>query len=128
MYGSNLKMGEDFFLQFAINSVDTLAGTSQELIAPCDGHIVGMDTIVQVAINTGGTITAAIGTTAVAGLSITVADSATKGTVQSDTPTGPSGTRKFRKGDRIQIIPAAAFATAGAVSGLLRCNTSYNQG
>ncbi len=121
-----LKAGTTFALQFFINQTDLLAPTDQELIAPFDGYIEEARGTVQVAITTGGDITFKIGTTAVAGLTLTLADAATKGTRVSDTPTAPSDTRRFSKGDRIQVCPAAAFATAGAVNGhlLLRANAT----
>lgn len=107
-------------LPFSINQTDLLAPTAAELIAPCAGYISMLKTTVQVAVTTGGAITVEVATVAVTGLSITVADAATKGTVQSDTPTTPrSATTLVAAGDRITITPAAAFATAGAVNGYL---------
>ncbi|WP_165184727.1 hypothetical protein [Caulobacter soli] len=106
-------------LPFAINETDTLAGTSAELVAPVSGYISQLSVIVQKAVTTGGDVTAAVGATAVAGLACTIADAATKGTVVSDTPTAGDATTFVKKGDRIQIVPAAPFNTAGAVSGFL---------
>jgi hypothetical protein len=128
MGDNTLKTGRDFHLQFAINETDTLAGTTCEIVAPCDGIVLGLQVIVQKAVTTGGVVTAKVGTTDVAGISVTIADSATKGTVVSDlAPTTPSNTRRFLKGDRLQIVPSAAFNTAGAVSGNLLCNTTYSR-
>jgi len=107
------------YLPFAINETDTLAGTSQELVSPVVGAITQLQTIVQKAVTTGGDVTAAVGVTAVAGLACTIADAATKGTIVTDTPTAGDATTVVAAGSRIQITPAAAFATAGAVSGLL---------
>lgn len=107
------------FLPWAINETDTLAGTSAELVAPGAGRIVRNSVVVQKTVTTGGDVTAAVGTTAVAGLACTIADGAAKGTVVTDTPTLGDATTVVAAGDRIQIIPAAAFATAGAVSGIL---------
>lgn len=104
-------------LPFAINQTDLLAGTAAELIAPVAGAIVGMSVIVQAAVTTGGPITAAVGVTAVAGLSCVIADAAAKGTVVSDTPTAGDATTVVAAGDRIQVVPDAAFAAAGAVNG-----------
>lgn len=117
-------MGKKTFLQFAINETDTLAGTAAELIAPVSGYIVGLDVIVQKAIDTGGAVTVEKGGTAVAGLSVTVADAATKGTRYSDTATRGSSTRAVAAGDRITVTPAAAFATAGAISGFVTIASS----
>ncbi|WP_052507985.1 hypothetical protein [Sphingomonas hengshuiensis] len=107
------------WLPFAINETDTLAGTSAELVAPGAGRIGRLSVVVQKAVTTGGDVTVAVGTTAVVGLTCTIADAATKGTVVTDAPTNGDATTIVAAGDRIQIIPAAAFNTAGAVSGLL---------
>ncbi len=107
------------FLPWAINETDTLAGTSAEMVAPGAGRIVRNTVIVQKAVTTGGDVTVNVGVTAVAGLANTIADAATKGTVVTDTPTAGDATTVVAAGDRIQIVPAAAFATAGAVSGVL---------
>lgn len=106
-------------LPFAINQTDTLAGTAAELVSPVAGAITQLQTIVQVAVTTGGDVTAAVGVTAVAGLACTVADAAAKGTVVTDTPTAGDASTIVAAGSRIQIAPAAAFNAAGAVSGLL---------
>lgn len=113
------EIAERVRLGFAINQTDLLAPTSQELIAPVDGYIVGLYTTVQLAPTTGGPITVLVGTTTVTGLSVAIADGAAKGTVQSDTIAYGTATAKVKKGDRIQIAPDAAFATAGAVSGFV---------
>lgn len=118
----SLKMGNDFVLPFVIPQTELLAGTAIELISPVDGFINSLQAIVQAAVTTGGDITVKIGTTDVPDLSVTVADAATKGTVVQDTVTGHG--RAVKKGDRIQIVPAAAFNTAGAVNGNLLINTA----
>lgn len=112
------------YLPFAISETDTLAGTSAELVSPGAGTITGMQVIVTKAVTTGGAVTAAVGVTAVDGLSCAVADGAAKGTVVSDTPTAGHASRTVAQGDRIQVIPAAAFNTAGAVSGLVEITLS----
>lgn len=121
----SLEMGTEYVLNWAINETDTLAGTSAELVAPVSGYIDDLQVTVQKAVGTGGTVKAAIGTTDVVGASVTVEDAATKGTRYSATATKPSTTRAVSKGDRIQIIPAADFATSGAVSGNLIINTAH---
>lgn len=119
-----IPTGSRFYIPFTIPQTELLAGTAIELVAPCDGFIEEAQAIVQTAVTTGGDVTFKVGTTDVAGLTITIADAATKGTVVSDTPTTPSPTRRFSKGDRIQVVPAAAFATAGALAGNLTCRDS----
>lgn len=111
------ELAERQRVPFAINQTDLLAGTSAELIAPCDGYIVGLYSTIQAAVTTGGVLTVEASTVAVTGLSITVADGATKGTRQSDVIDYGVATGKVKKGDRIEVQPSAAFDTAGAVSG-----------
>lgn len=111
--------GRSVFLPFAISETDTLAGTSAELVSPVAGTIARLSVIVQKAVTTGGDVTAAVGVTAVAGLACAVADGAAKGAVVTDTPTAGDASAAVVPGSRIQIVPAAAFATAGAVSGVL---------
>jgi hypothetical protein len=119
-----ISTGTRFYLPFVIPQTELLAGTAIELVAPCDGFFEELQVIVQTAVTTGGPITVNVGTTAVAGLTVTVADAATKGTVYQDKPTEPSATRQFKKGDRISVVADAAFATAGAVAGNLTCRDS----
>lgn len=107
------------YLPFFINQTDLLAGTSAELISPIAGRITTLRTTVQVDVTTGGDITVKVNTTAVDGLTISVANGATKGTRQSDSPTAAHASAIVAAGDRIEIVPAAAFDTAGAVSGIL---------
>lgn len=95
-----LHMGSNIIVPFQINQTDLLAGTSCE-------------------------ITVKVGTTDVDGLTVTVANSATKGTTLVDTPTSRHDSRKVAKGWRIQVVPAAAFDTAGAVNGYLVINTGH---
>lgn len=118
-----IQIGQEHRVDFAINQTDLLAGTSYEIIAPVSGFIRDIYSTVQVAVGTGGVLKVAVGTTDVAGAAITVADAATKGTVQSAAATRTSTTRKVTKGDRIQVIPAAEFATAGALNGFITINT-----
>lgn len=125
----SLQTGRDFALPFVIPQTELLAGAKIDFPAPFDGRVDELQIAVQAAVTTGGAITVEItpaggSPTAVAGLSITVADAATKGTVQSDKPTEPSTTRAFKKGDLISIVPAAAFNTAGAINGNLLVNAS----
>ncbi len=106
-------------LPFSISQTDLLAGTAAELVSPVKGALARVTTIVQAAVTTGGPITAAIGVTAVNGLSVVIPDGAAKGSVVSDTPTAGHATTAVNVGDRIQVVPDAAFATAGAVNGFV---------
>lgn len=103
-----------FSIPYMINQTDLLAPTAQEIVAPCAGRIVDHRAVVQVAVTTGGTLTPRIGTTNLTGGVVTVANSATKGTVNSGTAI--TGANTIAAGDRINILPAS-FATAGAVNG-----------
>lgn len=114
---SSIKAGETYALPFIIGATELAAGTSTEIVSPVSGFIEELQVIVQAAVTTGGAVTVQKGTTDVTGLSVTVADAATKGTIYSDTATAGTTTRAVSKGDRIQVTPAAAFATAGAISG-----------
>jgi hypothetical protein len=119
----SLQMGNKFVLPFFINETDLLAGTVQDIAAPVDGFVEEITTVVQKAVTTGGVIKASVGATDVVGASITVADAAAKGTVQTALSTKPNASRTVAKGDAIKITPSAAFATAGAVNGHVIINT-----
>lgn len=106
-------------LPYTIPQTELLAGTSIELVSPVAGRIAVLRTVVQTEVTTGGDVTVEVDGTAVDGLSITVANSAAKGTVQSDTPTAAHASAVVAVGDRIEIIPSAAFDTAGALAGVL---------
>lgn len=106
-------------IPFTISATELSAGTSIEMISPVAGTITTMKTIVQTAIVTGGAVTAKVGTTDITGLSITVADAATKGTVQTDSPTAGDDTDVVAVGSRIQIVPTAAFNGGGELRGIL---------
>lgn len=119
-----IEAGSKRYLQFAINETDTLAATAAELIAPEDGYLTDLDVIVQKAVTTGGAVTVEINTVAVTGLTVTVADAATKGTRYADVATKGSATRRVLAGDRITVTPAAAFNTAGAISGFVTLSST----
>ncbi|WP_205690135.1 hypothetical protein [Caulobacter sp. SLTY] len=115
--GPGIGQGRTLVLPFVINETDLLAGTAFELVSPVAGAIIRATGIVQKAVTTGGDITLAVGVTAVDGLTLTVADAATKGTVVTDTPTNGHASTLVAPGSRIQVVPAAAFNTAGAMNG-----------
>lgn len=108
-------------LPFYLDVADTSTGTaaSAEFISPVSGVITLLATQVVVAISTGGAVTGKIGTTDIAGLSITVANSATKGTSQTDAPTAGDASTVVTKGDRIQVLAADAFTGGGALAGYI---------
>lgn len=116
--------GVDFNTSGQYPATELAAGTPIDFIAPQSGFVKALRIIVQTAIVTGGVITLKIGTTDVPGISITVADAATKGTVQSDTPTAGADGRYVTKGDRMQIVASAAFNGGGALGFDVEFNSS----
>lgn len=117
---------------FDLDVTDLAAGTTNayEGLVPCDCTLKGATAIVRVAVVTGGDITMANVTTTVDGLTLTIANSATKGTAVSDTPTSGHATTTFTKGTRYQVIPAAAFNGGGAINGYIEfeaTNLTYGQ-
>ena len=119
-----VQAGELTFIPFDIPATELAAGTPIELVSPVRGVVEALYTVVQTAIVTGGEVGVNIGTTAVTGLSVTVADAATKGTTGSDTATSGTTTRTVAEGGRLQIVPSAAFTGGGAVSGVLAIRSS----
>lgn len=108
---------------FQIDETKLTGNLALDLVAAEDGFVEELQIIVDKTITTGGTVKVLIGaSTEVEGLIITVANGATKGTVQSDTPTARTPTAAFKKGDRIRIS-LASFATAGSITGNLLYNT-----
>ena len=107
------------YLPFFIGQVDLLAGTAAQLVSPVAGNVTGLTTVVQTAVTTGGPITVDVDGTPVVGLSAVIADGAVVGHIVSDAPTNQDASRAVAALQRIQVIPDAAFATAGAVSGFV---------
>ena len=119
-----LKIGAEYAIPFAIPQVELLAGTAIDLVAPADGFINEIQAVATTTITTGGAITVQTkGTTTVDGLNATFANAAAKGTVRSGRATKGHASRWVNKGDRISILPAAAFDGAGAVNGQLILST-----
>jgi hypothetical protein len=111
----SLKAGNiDTVLDLQMDQATLIANTGFELVAPADGFVSELRTAVQGAVTTGGTITVWVNGVQVAGLSITVANAATKGTRALGTPTPKTQTRAVLKGDRIEVR-TAGFATAGSL-------------
>lgn len=110
------------FLTFQIDQTDLLAPTNCQLISPVAGRIVGLGIVVQAAVTTGGAITVLRGTTTVTGLGVTLVDADAAGVLYTDSIADADidSTMIVAAGGRIQIAPAAAIATAGAVNGYLK--------
>lgn len=111
--------GHRYPLFWSASETDVLAPTTQDFPAPFDGSVEQLDVAVQKAVTTGGDVTVTINGTTVVGLTCTVADAAAKGARYTDTPTNPSSTKFFVKGDKISVVFGSAFATAGALNGCL---------
>lgn len=105
---------------FTMDEVALLLGTtsSPEMISPITGTISKLGVQLRKAVTTGGTVTVKVATTDVTGLTVTVANSDAEGTAYTDTPTTPGdASTVVNKGDRIQVVCADAFATAGDLEG-----------
>ena len=100
------------------------AGTAHNIVCPVAGNISKLTTIAQAAITTGGAITVEVNTTAVDGLSLTIADAAAEGEVDSDTPTAGHATTAVAVGDRIEIIPASAFNASADIFFILEIDVT----
>lgn len=120
---SSIQPGPITILQFEANATDLSAGTSQTLIAPVDGYIGSINSVIQVAIVTGGIIKAQTGPIGalvdVGGATLTIPDAAAKGAIQRALATKGTTARKVAKGDLIVIDLAAAFNGGGALRGHL---------
>jgi hypothetical protein len=103
-------------MPFFFDETDLLAGTTQQTIAPVAGTVKRIVTCVKKQVTTGGAIGLTVAGSAVTGLSVTIGDAATVGTVQSDTPTSVTRVAAY---DALGVTAAAAFATAGEVFGFV---------
>lgn len=113
------------FIPFEIEATELAAGTAENIVCPVAGAIAGIRGIIQEAVTTGGAVTVEVNTVAVTGLTFTVANADAAGTRYADTPTTwHSATTVVAAGDRITITPAAAFATAGALNGVLEIDVA----
>lgn len=121
------NMGQVVYLPFQYPSTELLAGTVLDMVAPPGWYIHELRCIVDTAVTTGGAVTMKAGSdgnTAVAGLSVTIADAATKGTVVADSPTPKDDSTLIPTNGRMQVIAAAAFATAGSLRGFVKVGSS----
>lgn len=120
----SVRSGIDFDASKEYPATELAAGTPIDLTAPNEGFVVGLRVIVQTAIVTGGVITAKIGTTDIPGVTITVPDAATKGTILYAAATPGADGRKALKGGRLQLIASAAFNGGGALGATFEFNSS----
>ena len=101
---------QDRMLEAAVD-----AATAHNIVSPVAGNITRLTTMCQGGVTTGGAITVEVNTVAVDGLSLTVADSAAEGDMDTDTPTAGHATTAVAVGDRIEIIPASGFNAAADI-------------
>lgn len=100
------------------------AGTPLNIVSPVAGYIRKLTTIASATVTTGGDFTVEVNTVAVAGLTVTVANSAVEGEVDSDTATLGDATSLVAVGDRIEIIPSAAFNASADFEFILEIDTT----
>ena len=112
------------YVPFQIDQTDLLAGTPISVPSPVAGTIKRVITKVWKAVGTGGDITMKVNNTSVDGLTVTIADSAAAGDTDSDTPTAGHASTTVAVDDELELIPAAAFATTGAVTGYIEILTT----
>lgn len=91
-------------------NVDTPAPLN--LVSPVAGVIRKVSVIAAGTVTTGGDFTVEVDTTAVDGLTITVANGAVEGEVDSDVPTYGHASTAVAVGSRIEIIPSSGFSGA----------------
>jgi len=109
-----LEIIQNRIIQNDYNQTDLLAPTVHYVISPTKGKIVRAGFTPYTAVTTGASITFEVNDVAVAGLAIVVPDAAPVNVPLTDTPTVGTLTARVEIGDKIEIIPGAAFATAGA--------------
>ena len=107
---------DKFVISQQINQTDLLAPTVQQLRAPCQGFVSRIDTVVQVQVTTGGTLTVGSAGTAVPGVVATVANSATVGTMNGGAATNLYQQSGICLNNGVITITPASFASAGAVT------------
>jgi hypothetical protein len=126
-YEDGVRLGREpdkVYVPFQIDQTDLLAATPISLRCPVAGVIKRVSTIAWKAVTTGGAVTMKVNNTAVDGLSVTVADGGGAGDQDSDTPTAGHASTIVAVDDDLEILPAAAFDTAGALTGDIEIETT----
>jgi len=108
-----------YFSWFSANQTDVLAPTSHYVPSGARGYITRASTAVQLAVGTGGNVTFEQTNVVVVGLTVVVANSATVGTVNNDVTTSLEETALIADASHIEIAFDAAFATSGALNGVI---------
>jgi hypothetical protein len=109
------QLDRPVIVQFDYPQTELLAPTNIEAIAPVSGRVGRVWAIIKTAVTTGGALTFNIVTVAIDGASLTVADAAAQGVIYSDYPTYDHASTFVQRGERMECVAAAAFATAGAL-------------
>ena len=107
-------------LSFSISATDLSAGTAQYISSPIEGVIEEFEAVVQEAIVTGGTLKLQVGGSDVSDTTLTVANSATVGTVYNGATKLNGTNRKVTKGQAIKCVVDSAFNGGGAVRAWVR--------
>jgi len=108
------------FLPFSFTGTQLDTPTPMELVSPVAGRVAAARASVITAGTTGGAITFEVDTTAVDGLTLTVADGAAAGTRYHDVPSSPThASTAIAIGSRIEVIPAAGFNSSGPIQGMV---------
>jgi hypothetical protein len=93
-------------------------------VSPVAGVIRKLSTVASATVTTGGAFTVEVNTVAVTGLTVTVANSAAAGEIDSGTATLGHATSVVAVGDLITVTPGAAFSGAADFSLILEIDTS----
>jgi len=121
------RQAETVKVPFQIDETDLLAATPISFLSPVAGTIRKVATVAWKAVTTGGAVTMKVNNTAVDGLSVTVGDGGGAGDVDSDTPTAGHASTVVAVDDELEILPASAFATAGALNGYVEIESTRAQ-
>lgn len=117
------------YVPFSFTGTQLDTPTPMELVSPVNGRISGLRAVVVTAGTTGGALTVEVETTAVDGLTVTIADAAAAGTRYSDVPSSPThATTAVSIGSRIRVVPAAAFNASGPITGWVEIEAETVQG
>ena len=117
------KPGKVYVMSHVLEAaVDTVVNL--EVFSPVAGTFVRLSSVARGAITTGGTVTVEIGTTAVDGLALVIADGAVAGEYDTDTATVGHASTAVTVGERIEIIPSAAFNGAADIFYILEIDVA----
>jgi hypothetical protein len=129
MNGVSVSPAGRHFIPFEFTGTQLDTPTVMELVSPVKGRVARARATVVTAGTTGGDLTFEIDTTAVDGLTISVANGAAAGTRYTDVPSSAThASTAVSIGSRIEVIPAAAFNAAGPITGVIEIETEKVMG